>query len=478
MPPPGALAGAQSYDVAVVGGGFAGAGVAYHLAHLAPGASIAVFEPRDVLGGGLAYDDNDPAHRINVPATRMSLIPQDDAHFARWLAESGAGEGDPDIAGRDGALYPQRRVFGRYVASNLDPLVADGRVAHVGSRVASLTADGDAWTLTTASGAKYGARIVVLATTHPAPDVPAALAPLGADPRLVPDALVPNALASVDPEARVVIVGTGLTMADVVASLDRQGHRGRIIALSRRGLRSRGHAAQATEPFGDFTTPARHASELLRKVRATIREAAALGVSWHAVIDAVRAHAQTFWPKLRPEEQSRIVRHLRVYWDVHRFRIAPQVEDVLDHRIASGTLTVLAASLEAASAKPDHIALTIRRRRGDHTETIEADRVVVTTGPAHSRIISAHPYLTGLAAGGHIVADHLGLGIACDARSRALDARGAGRSDLFIAGPLARARFGELMGLPQVSAQAQSVAEEVARALRATASVREDASAK
>ena len=451
-------------DVAIVGGGFAGAAVAYHLAHLKPRASIAVFEPRSFLGGGLAYDDQDPAHRINVPAARMSLLPQDDGHFARWIAETGIGGDDPDIATRDGALYPQRRVFGLYVSAQLAPLLAQGRIAHVRSRVVSVAQDGGRWTLAPAAGPHYRARSVVVATTHPAPDVPAALAPLGPDPRLIRDALAPDALSTIGRDATVVIVGTGLTMADVVASLDRQGHRGKIVALSRRGLRSRGHAAQASEPFGDFTSPA-PASALLRTVRDTIRHAAALGLPWQSVIDAVRAHAQTFWPKLAREERSRIVRHLRVYWDVHRFRVAPQVEDVIDRRISAGSLEIRAASVVAASARSDHIALSIRPRGRSDVETIEADRIVVTTGPAHSKVISAQPYLAGLAASGYIAADQLGLGLACDAQSRAHDASGRALPSLFVAGPLARAQFGELMGLPQVSAHALSVAENVAESL-------------
>ncbi len=60
------------------------------------------------------------------------------------------------------------------------------------------------------------ADIVVLATTHPAPGVPSVLEQaLANDPRLIPDATVKDALRRIEPSARIVIVGTGLTMADV-----------------------------------------------------------------------------------------------------------------------------------------------------------------------------------------------------------------------------------------------------------------------
>jgi uncharacterized NAD(P)/FAD-binding protein YdhS len=85
------------------------------------------------------------------------------------------------------------------------------------------------------------------------------------------------------------------------------------------------------------------------------------------------------------------------------------------------------------------------------------DYLVLTTGPAHSNLISGQPFLSALKQAGIIRADALGMGIDVNAQSQPVGST----LPIWVAGPAARGRFGELMGLPQVADHAQQVAHAV-----------------
>lgn len=456
--------------VAVVGGGFTGAAVAYHLAAaLRPHeAGIVVAEPREALGAGLAYSATDPAHRINVPAARMSLLPDAPSHFADWLAGSGALRADPAALDAIGRAFPQRAVFGRYVGEHLAPLLAEGRIMHIRSRVETIRRTPHGFSLSFEGGAPLATDIVVLAPTHPAPAIPAPLRAIAGTLGFVADVYGAGALDAIARHDEVLIVGNGLTAADTIAALDARGHRGPILALSRRGLRSRGHAQAAADPRGDFSSvPARSALLLLRAIRAELADAQAHGASWHGVFDALREQGGAIWDALPPAERARLVRHLRVFWDVHRFRVAPQVEAVIERRIAEGTLTVAAGSVRDAVTRKGRFEVGIRLRGAGDAATRIFDAVAITTGPAHTAAIAQNLALKSLCAQDLLRPDPLGLGLGTTADGLAIGARGGIVPRLYVAGPLARAAVGELMGLPEVARHAATVAHQVAGLLAA-----------
>ena len=452
---------ARPPTIAIVGGGFSGSAAAYHLAADGANARILVFEPRGRLGAGLAYGGADPTHRINVPATRMSLLPGDETHFARWLETSGALASDPDALS-GGEAFPTRPTFSRYVEDVLRPFLSVGRIVHIEDRVISAARTARAWTLGGSRGESFRADLLVIATTHPKPSVPPPLDAFRGDPRLVEDGLADDALDAIEADDRVMIVGSGLTAIDIVSSLDGRGHHGRITMVSRRGLRPRGHPSQAFPAEGDFVSnPAHSATQLVANVRRAVRHAVAEGRTWHSVLDGVRAQGDQIWNALDLEARRRIVRHLRPFWDAHRFRAAPQIEAVLERKLANGSLELLRARFGGADRVEGGFAVEFLDRRRGATISRRFERVIIATGPAHGDILHAQPYLTQLAEAGLVALDETGLGLRTSRQGRAISLTGQPEPTLFVAGPLARGTFGELMGLPQVATYARFIADEL-----------------
>ena len=143
------------------------------------------------------------------------------------------------------------------------------------------------------------------------------------------------------------------------------------------------------------------------------------------------------------------------------------MEAAIDRRLAAGTLAFHAASIAGVSREAnDEIAVDFRPRHGREAFRSRYDAVVITTGPGHQSVLSSQPFLSGLAEAGVLQADAVGLGIAVADESRALRMDGGQAQALYIAGPLARGTFGELMGLPQVTEHAVFVAERLLRDLQ------------
>ena len=448
--------------IVIVGGGFTGTAVAIHLAQARhPGWRITLLEPRDTPGGGVAYSTGNPVHRINVPAQRMQLAGRPEGDFDRWYRQQPAFTEDQEALRPDGAVYPQRGQFGEYMRQQFAAARAASGSALVHLQQRAL--DWDNGTIITEDGTRLAADLVILAVSHPPPALPSPLVSLADHPALIANPWGDD-IARIPPQASITIMGTGLTMADVAASLARAGHRGPVLAFSRHGLVSQPNAPGTDQRWmGDYTRGSLR--QQLRHIREDVALAARFQHPWQRVLDTVRQQGQVFWQQLSQADRQRFLRHVRRYWDIHRYRIAPQVAGALDAMQAQGTLRIAAARLSGACPQGHRLGLQLLPRSGE-PGTHLTDYLILTTGPAHGKLIASQPFLHALARQGLIREDPLGLGLDTDPLSRARTREGVSQPGLLVAGPAARGQFGELMGLPQVADHAALLAHQAGETLR------------
>lgn len=437
----------EPFDVAIVGAGASGVLAAVHLHRISRAASVAVVDAGARAARGLAYGTPYGAHLLNVAAARMSAFADDADHFARWWKAREAAA--------SAKAFAPRRLYGAYLAEVLAESGAPpSRLVRISGTAVGLTrpADGGPWTLHLHDGRGIGARSVVLALGNLAPADPLRLGE--AAPRnYLRDPWAPGAAQGLPADAPIALIGTGLTMIDLVLALRAEGHRGVVHAISRRGLLPHAHAAHAPRPIGP-PNGQRSPRALLRWIRKEVAHAA----DWRTVIDALRPHTRMFWQSWSLGERASFLRHARVFWDVHRHRAAPEVASEVEALIAHGALRIHAARVVAMREVDDDLEVQSIRRRDGATQVLRVARVINCTGPASDYATLDLPLVAQLRRSGWLVPDALRLGVETDDDGRLVGADGRAVAGLFTIGPLRRAALWESTAIPEIREQAAALA--------------------
>ncbi|HVE02059.1 MAG TPA: FAD/NAD(P)-binding protein [Sphingomicrobium sp.] len=432
--------------VAIVGGGFSGTILAAHLARR--GIDSVLIDGSGRVGKGVAYSTKEPAHLLNVRAEGMSAWADEPNHFAQHF----------EAKGGDRRGFAERRLFADYIGEILDGAVASGHAQIDHGSVVSATRDDGHWSVGFADGRSVQAGALVLAIGNQEPDrlhkFEAAGErfinnPWAADARSAIEDLVEN-------DGDALIVGTGLTMIDLVLSLDAAGFRGSIVALSRRGQIPRSHADFEPAPVEESDLPAGDLIGLWRWLR---HRAAKVG--WRAAVDSLRPHSHSLWQSFDEDRQRRFLRHARAWWDVHRHRIAPDVARAIANMVADGRLQIMAARIQKVRPVDGGLEIDVRKRGAPDARAMRFAYAFNCTGPLHSIEHTRDPLLRSLLDAGEVAPDRLGMGLAVDENSR------AGERNIWALGPLTKGRYWEIIAVPDIRVQAAAVAEDIARELEA-----------
>lgn len=425
------------FDVAIIGAGASGVLAAAHLHRATETATVAVVDAGARAARGLAYGTPYGAHLLNVPAGRMSAFAADPEHFVRWLSQHDAHA--------SATTFAPRHRYGDYLADVLGEVTAPpSRVVRVPGTAVGLTRRDDAWQLHLHDDRILRARAIILALGNLPPADPLRLAEPPA--QYLRDPWAPGAAQGLAPDADIFIIGTGLTMIDVVLALRAEGHRGRVHAISRRGLVPHAHAPHATIAL---TIPERRSPRALlhwlRNVQAD---------DWRCVIDALRPHTASLWQAWSTRERASFLRHARAFWDVHRHRAAPEVAAEVASLIDAGVLTIHAGRVVSID---DAVEVQCMSRDGRAMQ-FRVARVINCTGPASDYATLDLPLVAQLRRAGWLVPDPLRLGIETDDDGRLLDDAGRAVAGLFTIGPLRRPRLWESTAIPEIREQAAALA--------------------
>ena len=462
--------------IAIIGAGFTGSVLAAHLLRgAAEPTSIHLIERAPSVGTGLAYSTPNSAHVLNVRAYNMSAFPDDPRHFLRWLW---ARDDDRENGGAAGAVPPSGHAFvsrARYGAYIQDVLREAQAAAppHVSltvtrGEVVGLSQDGDggrngdgAIRLRLGTGPSLNVDLAALCVGNFPPSPPGAADPeVLASDRFVAAPWDWQALAAIDPDAPVLILGTGLTMVDTVLTLEDQGHRGPILALSRRGLLPAVH--EETRPFKCFVHPQvmpHTVLDVLIALKADVRRARAAGLDWRSAFDALRPYHHLIWKNLPMEERRRFLRHARPYWEILRHRMAPEVAARIGALVANGRLTIRAGRLRALRLVPGGVEATVRARGAeDSVWTRRAGAVINATGTECDFGRIGHPLVRALLDHGLARPDPLRLGLDVTEDGALIGEDGCASRRLFALGPVSRPPFWEMTAVPELRSQCAAAA--------------------
>lgn len=459
--------------VVVVGGGLSGGLFALRLSLARPDFRIVVIENRARLGRGVAYGACSPHHLLNVPVSRMEvgLRPS----FADWLTRRAPDEPEliAALAESGGAIadaFAPRALFGAYLEERIAERLG---AAQTGEEPGLIGVRGEAVRLlgaprrgvTLSDGREFEADIVVLATGNLAPGRPGgAGAWLYDTAAFIPDPWSPDAFEDVRPDDPLLLLGTGLTMVDIVLRLAAAGHTGPMLAVSRRGLAPRSHRAGGAWPAFLADAPGRSPAEITGLIRAQAAAAEAAGVPWQRVFDAARPAVPAIWRGWSVAQKRQFLRHLRARWDVFRHRMAPRIGEALESLVVSGALEMRGARI--AGYRPirqdgrERVEASLALRGGGR-RIFAAARVINCTGPRRDLASLGVPLVADLRERGLALPDALGLGL--ETENGALLDKVRRPSDwLYALGALTCPAWWEITAVPEIAVEVANLTAELA----------------
>jgi uncharacterized NAD(P)/FAD-binding protein YdhS len=446
--------------IGIIGAGLSGRLVALNLLRNATSKAsvdILMIDRGDTSYMGPAYSGESDDLLLNVPAGIMGAFSEDPEHFLKWCRGKGSRASRWD--------FLPRASYRDYILSLMHDFVrtrAEGtRFEHARGEVTDIDTDHGRMVLHVADKGSVIVDKAVLALGNFPPRHPQ-ITNRSAFNR---DCYVRNpwdagVLDALNPGATVFLIGTGQTMVDLVVTLRRRAHQGRIVSLSRHGLLPMAHSVFDTYPsFYKELKGSKNVLEILRTVRRHLERAESMGIDRRAVIDSLRPNTQTIWLNLSDEEKRRFLRHLFRYWEIIRSRIPPDSEATIDAMRATGQLKILAGKIRYLVETDAGLAVHYTLRGDSSKNIVKAGLVVNCIGPESDYRRIDEPLVKNLMAKGLIRPGPAWLGIDARPDGTIIGRSGADSKVMYTLGSTMKGVLWEVLAAPDIRVQAEKLAQ-------------------
>lgn len=445
---------ASKASLVIVGGGCSGLLVSVQLLRKQFRGTLAIVEPRRNLGRGLAYSTPFDEHLLNVPAGKMSALPDEPSHFLDWLHMRGFAEAAH-------GYFAPRKLFGEYLEELLQSTVAGcaqtAEFRQIASEAIAIRLQDGAAKVELSSGESIEAEKVVLTIGNPASSSALDVQITALDQLFYPSPWLGDALRLSGSAEKVLLIGSGLTAVDAALTLFNQQAGCQVYLVSRRGLLPQVHAACLPAPTSFTSMPNGSILSIVKDLRRQIHANRAAGFCWRISIDALRPVSNRIWSSLPLKDRRTFLRHLRPYWESYRHRMAPPIASAIQGFLDQGRLTLTAGRVRKLARAGDAIDVQVARSNGADLH-LTVDRVINCTGIQENYNHSPRPLVRQLIHDGLACANEQGVGFRTDARGALIDANGAASDVLFTLGPPRRGELFETTAVPEIRVQAEALA--------------------
>jgi uncharacterized NAD(P)/FAD-binding protein YdhS len=461
----------RTLTVAVIGAGAAGTLTARALLLASRQAQrpvrVLLIDPAPATGRGVAYGTTDEGHLLNVPAGRMGADPENPKGFLEWVRAETKPGAQPDD-------FLPRAWFGAYLQDELLRAMTDaartrcGELQRLVARAVSVDSGPGRRPVTVRCEADSGVGVdvscdvVIVATGNAAPGLRWAPSALRASPVFVADPWAPRALPSLStrlarcPSTRpIVLVGSGLTTADLALTLAKTGRP--LLAVSRSGRLPAVHRSTPTAPITPALPAAPLTADGLRAwVSRHIEETQATTGDWRAAIDGLRPLTSALWQRLPMHERAKFLSLDARRWEQVRHRMSPAIGAALGGLLESQQLQVRRGTVHSAVETADGIRV---RLSADRADAVDAAAVINCTGPEADPYAWGNPVIDDLLARGVASSDPLGLGLRTDSAGRLVGPAGQRTRRIFTLGSTRRGSLYESTAIPEIRCQAAQLAQ-------------------